>query len=124
LASSTGHPVVSLTGHQSCRGTVAFVDAVHPTHAVRPVGCWAPQETLVAVEQSSGRNRLNIHGAIDLETGQTIMKAYSRPTLFGFALRLLRVPLLLLLLLLLLGLILGGPIDIYFLQATVLYDSI
>jgi hypothetical protein len=44
--------------------------------------------------------------------------------LFGFALRLLRVPLLLLLLLLLLGLILGGPIDIYFLQATVLYDSI
>jgi hypothetical protein len=47
---------------------------VHPTHAVRPVGCWAPQETLVAVEQSSGRNRLNIHGAIDLETGQTIMK--------------------------------------------------
>jgi hypothetical protein len=53
---------------------VVFVDAVHPTHAVRPVGCWAPQETLVAVEQSSGRNRLNIHGAIDLETGQTIMK--------------------------------------------------
>ena len=28
----------------------------------------------VAVEQSSGRDRLNIHGAIDLETGQTIMK--------------------------------------------------
>ena len=28
----------------------------------------------VAVEQSSGRDRLNIHGAVDLETGQTIMK--------------------------------------------------
>ena len=28
----------------------------------------------VAVEQSSGRDRLNIHGAIDLETGQTVMK--------------------------------------------------
>jgi transposase len=52
---------------------VVFADAVHPTHAVRPVGCWAPKETPVAVEQSSGRNRLNIHGAIDLETGQTIM---------------------------------------------------
>jgi transposase len=38
------------------------------------VGCWAPKETPVAVEQSSGRHRLNIHGAIDLETGQTIMK--------------------------------------------------
>jgi transposase len=53
---------------------VIFADAVHPTHAVRPVGCWAPKEVPVAVEQSSGRDRLNIHGAIDLETGQTIMK--------------------------------------------------
>ena len=53
---------------------VIFADAVHPTHAVRPVGCWAPKEVPVAVEQSSGRDRLNIHGAVDLETGQTIMK--------------------------------------------------
>jgi hypothetical protein len=29
---------------------------------------------VVAVEQSSGRDRLNIHGAIDLETGKTVMK--------------------------------------------------
>jgi hypothetical protein len=49
---------------------VMFADAVHPTHAVRPVGCWAPKETKVAVEQASGRDRLNIHGAIDLETGR------------------------------------------------------
>jgi len=53
---------------------VIFADAAHPTHAVRPVGCWAPKQVPVAVEQSSGRDRLNIHGAIDLETGQTIMK--------------------------------------------------
>lgn len=54
--------------------TVIFGDAVHPTHAVRPVGCWAPKDIAVAVEQSSGRDRLNIHGAIDLETGRTVMK--------------------------------------------------
>src|SRR5664279_3725013 len=53
---------------------VIFADAVHPTHAVRPVGCWAPKDVPVAVEQSSGRERLNLHGAVDLETGQTIMK--------------------------------------------------
>ena len=53
---------------------VIFADAVHPTHAVRPVGCRGPKEVPVAVEQSSGRDRLNIHGAIDLETGQTVMK--------------------------------------------------
>jgi transposase len=52
---------------------VLFGDAVHPTHAVRPVGCWAPADTPVAVEQNSGRDRLNIHGAIDLETGKSFM---------------------------------------------------
>ncbi len=53
---------------------VIFADAVHPTHAARPVGCWAPKDAPVALEQSSGRDRLNIHGAIDLETGRTVMK--------------------------------------------------
>lgn len=52
---------------------VLFADAVHPTHATRPVGCWAPKDVKVAVDQTSGRDRLNIHGAIDLETGKTRM---------------------------------------------------
>ena len=50
-----------------------FVDAVHPTHAARPVGCWGPKKQNLAIEQTSGRQRINIHGAIDLETGQTRM---------------------------------------------------
>ena len=50
---------------------VLFCDAVHPTHAARPAGCWAPRDRTLAIEQTSGRQRLNIHGAIDLETGQT-----------------------------------------------------
>jgi transposase len=52
---------------------VLFADAVHPTHEVRPAGCWAPKDMKVALEQTSGRQRLNIHGAIDLETGATRM---------------------------------------------------
>ena len=52
---------------------VLFADAVHPTHAARPVGCWAPSQETLAIEQTSGRQRINIHGAIDLETGQTRM---------------------------------------------------
>ena len=52
---------------------VSFADAVHPTHAVRPVGCWAPKDTPIAVTQTSGRQRLNIHDAISLETGHTRM---------------------------------------------------
>jgi len=52
---------------------VLFADAVHPTHAARPAGCWAPKHDTLAIEQTSGRQRLNIHGAIDLESGQTRM---------------------------------------------------
>lgn len=52
---------------------VLFVDAVHPTHAARPAGCWAAKNEKLAIEQTTGRQRLNIHGAIDLETGQTKM---------------------------------------------------
>ena len=52
---------------------VVFVDAVHPTHAARPAGCWALVSDNPAIEQTSGRQRINIHGAIDLETGQTRM---------------------------------------------------
>jgi hypothetical protein len=33
---------------------VLFADAVHPTHAARPVGCWAPKQDNLAIEQTSG----------------------------------------------------------------------
>jgi transposase len=52
---------------------VMFMDAVHPTHAARPAGCWAPAKENLAIKQTSGRQRLNVHGAIDLETGKTRM---------------------------------------------------
>ena len=52
---------------------VMFADAVHPTHATRVVGCWAPKDIAVAITQSSGRERLNVHGAVDLEAGNTRM---------------------------------------------------
>ena len=52
---------------------VLFADAVHPTHAARPAGCWAPKQEKLAIQQTSGRERINIHGAIDLATRQTRM---------------------------------------------------
>jgi transposase len=45
----------------------------HPTHAARPIGCRAPVEQALAIEQTSGRQGLNVHGALDLETGKTAM---------------------------------------------------
>jgi hypothetical protein len=42
---------------------------------VRPVSGWGPKHVPAAVSQSSGRQRLSIHGAIDLETGRSRVKA-------------------------------------------------
>jgi len=52
---------------------VVFGDAVHPTHEARPAGCWAPKDVKIALEGTSRRQRLNLHGAVDLETGATRM---------------------------------------------------
>ena len=52
---------------------VLFVDAVHPTDAARPACCWALKEANLAIEQPSGRQRIKIHGAAHLETGETRM---------------------------------------------------
>src|SRR5208337_172607 len=51
--------------------TVVYVDAVHPTHQAKPAGRWLPRGQRCALPATSGRDRLNLHGAIDLETGQT-----------------------------------------------------
>src|SRR5258708_27408502 len=50
---------------------VLFGDAVHPTHAVRPVGCWGPKDMAVAGSQRRGPQGLNISGPIDLATRRT-----------------------------------------------------
>ena len=63
----------ALLNQLSADEAVLFGDAVHPMHAARPAGCWAPKDAPVAITQTSGRQRLNIHGAIDLETGKTRM---------------------------------------------------
>jgi len=47
---------------------VVFSDAVHPTHQSRPAHGWFPKAQKIAIKASSGRGRLNIQGALDLET--------------------------------------------------------
>ncbi len=52
---------------------VVLADAVRPTHAARPVGCWAPKQQKLAIEPTSGREPIDVHGAINPESGQTRM---------------------------------------------------
>jgi transposase len=49
---------------------VVFSDAVHPTHQSRPAHGWFPKGQKTAIKSTSGRKRLNIQGALDLETFQ------------------------------------------------------
>jgi transposase len=49
--------------------TVYFVDAVHPQYQTRPAHGWVKKGEKLAVKTTNGRFRLNLHGALCLETG-------------------------------------------------------
>ncbi len=49
-------------------GMVVFSDAVHPEHRSRPAHGRFPKGQKTALKATSGRRRLNIQGALDLET--------------------------------------------------------
>ncbi len=49
---------------------VVFSDAVHPEYQSRPAHGWFLKGQKTAVKATSGRKRLNIQGALDLETFQ------------------------------------------------------
>ena len=50
---------------------VLFSDAVHPEYQSRPAHGWFPKGQKTAVKTTSGWKRLNIQGALDLETFQS-----------------------------------------------------
>jgi transposase len=61
----------NLRDHLGPDEAIVYADAVHPTHQVQYAGQWQPRDARCAIAANSGRKRLNLHGAIDLETGMT-----------------------------------------------------
>ena len=61
----------NLRDHLGPDEAIVYADAVHPTHQVQYAGQWQPRDARCAIPANSGRKRLNLHGAIDLETGMT-----------------------------------------------------
>lgn len=49
--------------------TVYFIDAVHPEYQSRPAHGWFRRGSKPAIPSTSGRARMNVHGALNLETG-------------------------------------------------------
>ena len=50
---------------------VYFCDAVHPEHQSRPAHGWMRKGANIAIKRSSGRRRVNIHAAVNLENFDT-----------------------------------------------------
>jgi transposase len=46
---------------------VYFADAVHPEYQSRPAHGWVRKADKVALRRTSGRQRINLHGALNLE---------------------------------------------------------
>ena len=51
---------------------ILFLAAVHPEYQSRSAHGWSPNDQKTAIKTTSGRKRLNIHGALDLETSEFI----------------------------------------------------
>lgn len=51
---------------------ILFMDGVHPTHNTRTVRCWIKKGFNKQIKTNSGRARLNIQGAFDLEEIQAV----------------------------------------------------
>jgi len=50
---------------------VYFADAVHPECQTKPAFGWVKAGSNTAVKTTAGRGRVNIHGAVNLETFDT-----------------------------------------------------
>jgi len=59
----------SLLNGLDAKDQVVFGDAVHPEYQTRPAHGWILKGDRVAVSRTTGRQRLNLHGALNLETG-------------------------------------------------------
>jgi transposase len=58
----------ALARHLPENEAIYFADAVHPEYQSRPAHGWFRKGGKVALKRTSGRKRVNIHGALNLET--------------------------------------------------------
>ena len=58
---------------KSSETPVLFVDAVHPTFNSRPAYGWIPRGVKAEIPANSGREHINLHGAVNAETQEVIV---------------------------------------------------
>ena len=61
---------------KSQEGAIYFGDAVHPTHNTELHYGWIKKGTDFEIKTNSGRGRININGAIDIESFEVLARSY------------------------------------------------
>ena len=62
----------TLLNNLGAKEAVYFIDAVHPEYQSRPAFGWFRRACIPAIASTSGRMRMNVHGALNLETGHFV----------------------------------------------------
>jgi transposase len=76
LGASVGDQEAQIAGYNQLMNTLAvdesvvFADAVHPEYQSKPAFGWFRADAKVALPTTTGRKRLNIHAAFNLETSK------------------------------------------------------
>jgi transposase len=63
-----------LKARLSAHETICFIDGVHPTHNTRPAYGWIKKGERKEIATNSGRQRLNISGAVDIITKKVLVQ--------------------------------------------------
>lgn len=63
-----------LKEHKGIHDPIYFMDAVHPHHNIEPVYGWIEKGITKEVPSNTGRERLNINGALNSETHEIIFR--------------------------------------------------
>jgi transposase len=58
---------------KSPKTPVYFIDAVHPTYNSQPAYGWIPKGKKAEIPANSGRQHINLHGAVNAETQEVIV---------------------------------------------------
>ena len=72
-----GEPFMAM---KSSDAPVMFIDATHPTHNSKPAYGWIRKGTRAEIPANSGRQRLNLHGAVNAETYEVLMTENEKMT--------------------------------------------
>jgi len=63
-----------LKNEKSSEDKIFFMDSTHPQHNPMPAYCWIEKGTTKEIPTNTGRERINLNGAIDIESHEVVIR--------------------------------------------------